>query len=635
MENKKDHRLIRGIYSFGVGMALGGATLMFDAYPFGFALLCAPVSLTLPAFFGLCAGALLRESSGSLLIAYTLTLVLRALVSLLAAKQLTLGDVSGRIFSEHVSARAVIASVGCFGLGFYRLWLSGFLYYDLFGVLISIFGSFVLTLLWSTLEKRDGNSVLLGVGLTSLCAAVLWSLWNVNMYGFRIGGVICAVLILGVLGSRGILFSSNKHASADTDSHPQPNIQGAALFVAQKQLNDIKADIKNFCTSLEELARLKGDAQNSGHGSCDIEKILSDICRTDSGLFAEVGEICAVEAGADRTAYERCVIDPCKMAAYLSRLSRLGESYELDRQLSDKLFDAVKDNFGDTVKGAYTYERDGRLAAAVYVQGGSAENDIDKICELAGDACGTLFMLSERVMGHDGEYIIFAQKNILNVSIAGKKRNARGEKEFCGDSFGFVKGGDGRGAVAFISDGMGSGRDAARVSGLCCAFLQRLVPTKCFDRELTEDAIGMLNGFLRSGSSRNECSTTLDLGELDLVSGRASFYKCGSAPTYVFRDGGIFKLRCASMPLGILEWADMGRADIELLPRDVIVMVSDGACETGEENGELAEYLGSRVLTYSPEQLADAVIEFSDKKGFADDVTAVVIKVEEALFERK
>ena len=215
---------------------------------------------------------------------------------------------------------------------------------------------------------------------------------------------------------------------------------------------------------------------------------------------------------------------------------------------------------------------------------------------------------------------------MLSVSVFGKKKNASAEDSFCGDSFGVADGAPSGRFFAYISDGMGSGREAARTSRLCSAFLGELLPV-C--GAPVDNTLAMLNGFLRSKNNVGvmECAATVDLCELDLVGCRAAFYKCGAAPTYVFRDGSLFKLRCRTVPIGIMPEHDVGRVDMELMTGDVIVMVSDGVTQGKEEYPELFEYLHARLLTHNAEQLADAVVDFAVSQGSADDISAVVIKV--------
>jgi stage II sporulation protein E len=102
----------------------------------------------------------------------------------------------------------------------------------------------------------------------------------------------------------------------------------------------------------------------------------------------------------------------------------------------------------------------------------------------------------------------------------------------------------------------------------------------------------------------------------------------------VFRDGSLFKLGSRTFPIGIIKDPDVGSINMELLPGDVIVMVSDGVTGGREECPELFEMLRSRIATHSSEQLAEAVIRYAEDTDSPDDISVIVIKVQEKVFEK-
>ena len=139
----------------------------------------------------------------------------------------------------------------------------------------------------------------------------------------------------------------------------------------------------------------------------------------------------------------------------------------------------------------------------------------------------------------------------------------------------------------------------------------------------------MLNGFLRhrGSGSLHECSATVDLLELDLMRGKASFYKNGAAPTYVFRNGGIFKLRSRTVPVGIIRESDTRRIGFDVAAGDMIVMVSDGVTQGREECPWLFDLLRSQGENVSAERIADLVVKYAKNEGAADDLSVLVIKI--------
>lgn len=174
-----------------------------------------------------------------------------------------------------------------------------------------------------------------------------------------------------------------------------------------------------------------------------------------------------------------------------------------------------------------------------------------------------------------------------------------------------------------ISDGMGSGREAALTSGVSAAILQRLIMSGAG----LETSLKMLNNIIRAGE--RECSATVDIAEIDLVTGEARFVKSGAAPSFVLRGGSIFRLQSKTVPIGILRAldAEMIRFDIE--PGDRVVMVSDGAARSYEEVPWLLDMMTSDevILKGSPKEAAAKIVREAARRGSADDITAGVIAV--------
>ncbi len=174
-----------------------------------------------------------------------------------------------------------------------------------------------------------------------------------------------------------------------------------------------------------------------------------------------------------------------------------------------------------------------------------------------------------------------------------------------------------------ISDGMGSGREAALTSGVCAGLLERLISSGA---EL-ECAIKMLNGIIRSGG--RECSTTVDVAEIDLYSGEARFIKSGAAPSFVLRDGGIFRLQSKTVPIGIMRALDAEMIRFDVQEGDRVVMVSDGISRSYDECPWLLDMMTSddRVTRGGVAEAARRIVAEAAARGATDDITAGVIVV--------
>jgi len=205
-----------------------------------------------------------------------------------------------------------------------------------------------------------------------------------------------------------------------------------------------------------------------------------------------------------------------------------------------------------------------------------------------------------------------------------RQRIAREETDFCGDSLAVFENTD---ALAFslISDGMGSGREAATVSEICARFLESMLRVGRMNGEL----LSMLGGFLsgRCEGSLCECSATVDLMEVDLISGEAVFFKSGAAPTYIYREGELFKLRSGTMPIGILPDSECRRCELTLSAGDVVVMVSDGVTDGDEECPWLFDLLRQNIEQSGAERTAELIVKYAVAHGSRDDISVIVSRV--------
>lgn len=181
---------------------------------------------------------------------------------------------------------------------------------------------------------------------------------------------------------------------------------------------------------------------------------------------------------------------------------------------------------------------------------------------------------------------------------------------------------------ALISDGMGTGGGAAFSSGVSSLFLEKML--KAGNR--TKTALRMLNGVLRarSGAREMEYSATVDLLEVDLLTGEASLIKSGAAPTFVRRRGDIFKLHSKTVPLGILTALDAQQTKLELSEGDVIVMVSDGVADAADKDGGHSDWLAdllSGEWDDDLDRMARKIIGRAQSSGSRDDLSVVITRI--------
>lgn len=191
---------------------------------------------------------------------------------------------------------------------------------------------------------------------------------------------------------------------------------------------------------------------------------------------------------------------------------------------------------------------------------------------------------------------------------------------------------------ALISDGMGSGTRAAYTSSVCAMFIEKML----LAGNRADITLRMLNRVIRSENMGcgEECSATVDLLELDLMSGVASFIKSGAAPTYIAREDTVYKISSRTMPVGIIKDADARITKFDTKKGDLIVMISDGCCPDSEDCPWLVEYLcaymsgrkkavevGEDLCEKMKEDIIREAVRNSPEGKDRDDISVAVIRV--------
>lgn len=197
---------------------------------------------------------------------------------------------------------------------------------------------------------------------------------------------------------------------------------------------------------------------------------------------------------------------------------------------------------------------------------------------------------------------------------------AASSEEVSGDTVSFFENSD-EYFYALLSDGMGSGKRAAVTSGVSAVFLEKLLGAGCSKTTVLK----MLNNLLRM--SGEESSATVDLLELDLLSGHATFIKSGAAPSYVKRGENLFRIRSKTVSVGLTETLDAEKIRFDAEPGDVIIMLSDGVSQSPEDAPWLMEILSGDLgedLSAVAERIVGVAMGVRDRR---DDMSVALVRV--------
>lgn len=173
-----------------------------------------------------------------------------------------------------------------------------------------------------------------------------------------------------------------------------------------------------------------------------------------------------------------------------------------------------------------------------------------------------------------------------------------------------------------LADGMGTGTSAHITSFMCVSFLEKILGVS----KESEIALSMLNSFVRAKSV--ECSSSIDLLEVDVTTGESSFYKSGACASFIKRGDKVFSVSSKTAPIGIMKRLDCQRLSFTFNAGDICIMISDGVIGNKGDISWLQKAI-SELDTTDPKEIANALLSIAKEKNTScDDMTIYAIKFE-------
>lgn len=242
----------------------------------------------------------------------------------------------------------------------------------------------------------------------------------------------------------------------------------------------------------------------------------------------------------------------------------------------------------------------------------------NEIAQVVSKTVGTAVSPPELLL-HD-EYTLMKLKSVPTIRVEyAKLSEAKNGESVCGDTVSTFEN-DEKYFYCLVSDGMGSGRDAALTSRLAAIMLEKLLSVGAEK----ESAIKLLNKALVE--KQEEIFATVDLLELDRINSRATIIKAGAAPTLLIRNGKTTVIEARTPPAGIMRNVIAEKKSFPLEKGDMIVMLSDGIMQTGSEQCILPK----KDLPPMPSAraLASKIIREAKKCcETADDMSVCVLRI--------
>lgn len=205
-------------------------------------------------------------------------------------------------------------------------------------------------------------------------------------------------------------------------------------------------------------------------------------------------------------------------------------------------------------------------------------------------------------------------------------RASNSENKVSGDNYTFGE----KNNINFlaISDGMGIGKKANIESSTAIELFEKLMEVN-LDKETS---IKTINSVLRT-KSNDEIFTTMDMGFIDLYTGKLQVLKTGAPATFIKRKDEVLIINSQSLPIGILKDIDFNVYEENLQDGDIIIMMSDGVLDSKKDIKNSEEWMKNliRNLDYqNPEAIAQEILntaQFVSKGRPKDDMTVMATKI--------
>jgi len=356
---------------------------------------------------------------------------------------------------------------------------------------------------------------------------------------------------------------------------------------------------------------------------CDDATLVPKYCHNSMALFDKIIDLAAnLEAKRFKDRRMQPLADECELFSQIVKEAREYNDRErsIDPILSEKLLEALEGaGLHNGVIKVFGERRKHFICAAADDTGKliTAKGFHEDIERLSGVRLGTPSYYRK-----DDVALLecsAANKYTVEFSAVGKCSD---KERVSGDTATSFECADGR-FYALISDGMGSGEGAHKISVFAADFLSRILNSSCSKRT----AFHFLNHVIRGRGE--ECSATVDLFDFDLITGEAVFFKCGAASSYVKRDGSIFRIRSETAPLGLMKSIDAERIRVEVRNGDYIIMLSDGVSQSPEDATWLLELL-NKPAPENVREYAESILEGAKKNSRSgDDMSVAVAKIKE------
>jgi stage II sporulation protein E len=430
----------------------------------------------------------------------------------------------------------------------------------------------------------------------------------------------------------------------------------------EQQINDTHTDSDEICNSIidhltqrvckscnkstvcwserlfytySNMCKLVGSLQEEGTNCItESERELSRFC-VKSGFVVDtllrVIEIKRVDSAWQRIIYESRSVIPEQIYAMSEILTKLSDeifsNVEFFSEEETSIETSLKKNCFPVIKTEVKRGNSGKFSVMIQFDECKGHISCRKVIEdIASKVLGVNMLMMDDDCKNKGRRlctIYLNEKESLGV-LTGVSRLKKNKASVSGDSFSFLKTSEGKYIVA-ISDGMGSGKEANKLSEIAVGLFEQLLDCGVSVRL----ALNLVN-MLISVENLDKYAT-MDIAAIDLYTGETEFYKMGAMPSLIVSGKDLDYIQMNNLPAGLHRGDFIQCERKKLSDGEFIIMMSDGVYD------RLNEGLGNKILekvlntksTLNPQEMAENLLEkaCSQSEDISDDMTVLVAKV--------
>lgn len=316
------------------------------------------------------------------------------------------------------------------------------------------------------------------------------------------------------------------------------------------------------------------------------------------------------------------------MAKIMDNLSaEIDNTFEIDSEIDKKIIVALEQAGLKKCDATVIKNKFGRYEAAIRLKKCTAELKCSETAEPIVSAVlkREMNIRQSKCANEEGVNrceIYLDEKERYSIVSGTARRIKEGQSE-SGDNFNYMPICDSK-FVMVLSDGMGSGKQAASQSNITVTMLEQLLGAG-FDKQ---SAIKIINSALLI-KTKEECFATIDITILDLFSGEAEFIKIGANTSFIKHNKKVTQIKSSTLPAGILKDVDVEMSNKKLENGDYIIMLSDGVHNVSDD--WITDYI-SNIDNLSPQAVADSILNEAVRRKndcIDDDMTVIVSKLME------